>query len=128
MAKILLIDDEHVIRIPICRMLEMRGYEVIEAVDGEEGLLRYRRERPDLVISDIMMPKKSGLEVARELRASFPDVKIIAITGHFSTSPTAIVEAGADHTLMKPIRMQELLDLVEDLLEDKNPNGTHPGC
>ena len=87
-----------------------------------EGVDLYEQHKPDLVISDIFMPRKEGLETISELRHKYPEVKIIAISGgglpnHVDFLPTAEL-LGAIHTLSKPFGSAELLATVEELLND----------
>ena len=81
MQKILVIDDDILVRDTIVRILDRRGYQVLVAEDGAHGLRIFRSEHPDLVITDIIMPEKEGLETIREIRSECPDAKIIAISG-----------------------------------------------
>jgi CheY-like chemotaxis protein len=81
MHKILVIDDNVVVRNTIIQMLESEGYEVVSAEDGRRGLSVFRSEKPDLVITDIIMPEKEGIETIRDIRGEAPDTKIIAISG-----------------------------------------------
>jgi CheY-like chemotaxis protein len=81
MARILVIDDERIIRTIVKHALEEDGHEVIEAGDGEEGIQLYRKNPTDLVVTDIIMPRKEGIETIKELRRNYPDIKIIAMSG-----------------------------------------------
>ena len=117
MARILLIDDEHLIRTPIRIMLENSGHKVIEAADGEEGLQLYRQEMPDVVITDLMLPGKSGREIIRELRVDYPELKVIAMTGHAGDFLSDVMELEAEYTFIKPIFMQELSNAVTKLTQ-----------
>ena len=118
MARILIIDDEEVVRMAIRKMLELAGYEVVEAPDGEQGVQLYRQAPADLVITDIQMPRKNGLEVIQELRHDFPKVKIITITGQESEALSIANQLDVRHIFTKPFRMHELLKAVEELLEE----------
>ena len=80
-ARILLIDDEETVRTPIRRMLEECGYEVEEATDGQDGIDKYNARTPDIIVVDMFMPTKSGLEVIQEVLKGDPEAKIIAISG-----------------------------------------------
>ena len=123
MARILVIDDDVNIRVFFRQVLKRVGHEVIEAQDWLEGMRLFRRQRTDLVITDIFMPHKEGLETIRELKRDFPGIKIIAITG-------ADVFMGADHVLgmaqtfgaiyvmKKPFNVAMLLDVVERSLNE----------
>ena len=77
MARILIIDDDDRFRDMLQDMMERNGYEVVSASDGKEGIDLYRKEPTDLVITDIIMPNKEGVETMFELQRDFPDVKII---------------------------------------------------
>ena len=81
MSRILIIEDDEHVRGMLRKMLERIGYDVFDAPDGKEGLDFYRNTPVDLVITDILMPEKEGIQTIMELRREFPDVKIIAISG-----------------------------------------------
>jgi YesN/AraC family two-component response regulator len=81
MANILIIDDDQQILNMLSQILKRAGYGVVEALDGKQGLKLYRENPTDLIITDIIMPEKEGLETIMELQRDFPDVKIIAISG-----------------------------------------------
>lgn len=120
-ATILVIDDEPQLRGMVKQMLEQEGYAVVEAHNGDEGLRVFRQSPADVVITDIVMPEKEGIETIRELRRDFPGVKIIAMSGggrldsgeylHFA------LKLGAARILRKPFRRQELLETVRAVLE-----------
>ena len=116
MARILFIDDEEMVRQMFVLALELEGHDVVEASDGEEGVRLFREAPTDLVITDIKMPQKDGLEVIRGLRSDYPDVKIIAITGYEPEALTMAEELGAVHTFTKPLSMEEFVKTVDRLL------------
>lgn len=120
MELILLIDDNLKIREVLRQILERAGYEVMEATDGREGLSLYRKRQPDLVITDIVMPRKDGLETITDLRIEFPGSKIIAISGGGRLEPKPYLELakgfGANRLLTKPFGHEEFLKTVQDLL------------
>lgn len=119
-ARILVIDDDKQVRLLIRRMLESGGYTVEEATDGDEGMKMYMREPHDLVITDLIMPDKEGLETIRDLRRFNPDIKIIAISGGGSLPANNYLRMaesfGAQRTLNKPFRTEDILDSVRELL------------
>jgi len=122
MALVLIIEDEADIRSLYRRVLEHAGYQVVEAPDGDVGIAFYRERHPDLVITDIIMPEKEGIETIMELRRDFPEVKIIAISGGGQAmDPTTYLQLakglGAAMTLAKPFSKQELLDAVHEVLQ-----------
>ena len=120
MARILIIDDNTEVLGTYCRILEHAGYEVVVTVDGKKGIRLFRGIFPDLVITDILMPEKEGLETIRELKRDFPDVKIIAISGGDKVGPGNYLKMakniGAMCTLAKPIEREELLKAVRECL------------
>jgi DNA-binding response OmpR family regulator len=123
MARILVIEDEEDIRGLYKRLLKQAGHEVIEAPDGDLGITLYRSEHPDLIITDIIMPGKEGIETIMELRRDFKNVKIIAISGGGQVMPGSVClqlaeKLGASKTLAKPFSKQELLEAVAEVLQE----------
>jgi len=120
MGRILVIDDEELVRHMLRAMLEHAGHEVEEAADGEEGVRLYRERPSDLIVTDIVMPEKEGLEVIQELRRDFPGVKIIAISGGGMISPMSYLSLakkfGAQRAFFKPIDRKQFLAAVDELL------------
>ena len=116
MAKILVIDDDAVVRETIVLLLQDDGYEVLAADDGMRGMALFRSEQPDLVITDLIMPEKEGIETIRDIRGRSPDTKIIAISGgarlrNFDYLRIA-EKFGANEVLAKPFDTGDLLDSV----------------
>jgi DNA-binding response OmpR family regulator len=120
MARILIIDDDREIRHPLRLALENAGHEVLEAGDGAEGVRVWMDRGADLVITDVHMPEKDGLEVIAALKALSPDVKIIALSAGDSTgSLNSLSDAklfGAFRTIRKPFRYAEILSTIDQLL------------
>lgn len=118
--KVLVIDDDELIRLTIGNMLRKTGYTIFEAGDGNEGLDIFKREYPGLVITDILMPNKEGLETINDLRGLDAKVKIIAISGGGSVKNMSFLQLarkmGADHILTKPIKPDELFRVVGKLM------------
>lgn len=119
--RILVIDDEESVRETLCENLAESGYEVSEAIDGEQGLLLIdRKNPPHLVITDIIMPRKEGLETIMEIRKAFPSVKLIAISGGGRTRTMDFLELaeklGADAIIPKPVDMDVLEKTVSRLI------------
>ena len=102
-------------------MIERNGYEVIEASDGKEGMSLYRKNPTDLIITDLIMPGKDGIEIIQELKKDFPDIKIIAISGGGRIGPQDYLHLakmlGAQQTLTKPLELPELLKTIKELME-----------
>ena len=118
MFKILIIEDNDDNRDILKHQLEYLGYEVVEAVDGLEGLNQVAKEQPDLVIVDIMMPGIDGKEVARRLRADSKtkDLPVLAATVLFHSEDIhSCLAAGCNDVLTKPFTLQQLKDRLEKL-------------
>jgi two-component system, chemotaxis family, chemotaxis protein CheY len=120
MQKILLIDDDPLVRRTIERILQKNGYDVHLAADGLEGLRTFRTLQPDLVITDLIMPVKEGLDTIRLLRTWSPEAKIIAISGGGRVANSDLLaEAavlGASVVIAKPFEADELLVKVSNCL------------
>ncbi len=119
-GNIFVVYDEEQMRFMIRQMLEDAGYAVVEAPDGKVALWLSKEKPADLIITDIIMPEKEGLETIMELKRDFPDVKILAISGggqgdNWQYLDMAI-KMGAESTLAKPFENEELLKAVKDLL------------
>lgn len=114
--KILVIDDEPKI-VEICRdYLKAAGYDVVTAPDGAKGLAAARREKPDLVVLDLMMPEMDGLDVCRNLRRE-SDVPIIMLTARVEETDKLIgLELGADDYITKPFSPRELVARVRTVM------------
>ena len=131
MAKLLIIDDEEDIRIVLRQILERAGYEVDVAADASEGMDLLRSSGADLVITDIIMPGKDGVQTVYDIRMEFPNTRIIVISGGGNVKPmeyepaaiattaylASATAAGADLALTKPFEREELLDAVKGLLD-----------
>jgi DNA-binding response OmpR family regulator len=116
--RILLVDDDYEIVESVRLALEAKGYEVLVARDGNQGLVLADREDPDLVILDMMMPKRSGFLVLERLRRTrkFP-VRVIMITANEGNRHKAYAEKlGVDDYIRKPFPMDRLMDAIQRLL------------
>lgn len=116
--RILLVDDDHEIVESMKTVLESRGYTILVARDGNQGLALAESEEPDLVVLDMMMPKRSGFLVLEKLRRSRPDpMRVIMITANEGSRHKAYAEMlGVDDYIRKPFAMDRLLDSVDRLL------------
>jgi len=120
-AKILVIDDEPQIRRVLRTTLTSQGYTVAEAKTGDEGLQLLRDERPDLILLDVNMPGRSGLETCREIRAT-SDVPIIMLTVRSSEHDKVMaLDAGADDYVVKPFGSEELMARIRAALRRSAP-------
>jgi two-component system, cell cycle response regulator DivK len=122
MAKILLVEDNEMNRDMLSRRLERRGYQVIIAVDGEEGSRLAHLEKPDLILMDMSLPVLDGWEVTRQLKAApqTRSIPIIALTAHaMAGDREKALEAGCDDYDTKPVEMSRLLTKIQLLLSRK---------
>jgi PAS domain S-box-containing protein len=119
-ARILIIDDDVEIRAMLRNILERTGYEVVDAPDGKVAMRLHRNEPADLIITDLIMPEKEGIETIIELKRDFPEVKIIAISGGGRSGAKDYLsiaqQMGAMRIFSKPIDRDDLLEAVRELL------------
>lgn len=119
-ATILVVDDDQQVLEVLREMLRLEGHEVDLAENGLEALTALKHRRFDLVITDLIMPEKEGLETIADIRRDFGDVPIIAISGGGRGGPMNYLETaryiGANRTLNKPFARRELVEMVTDLL------------
>lgn len=132
MASILIIDDEEDIRDALQMVLDSAGYDVNVASNGNDAIELQRRKPADLIITDIIMPEKDGVNTISEFRQEFPGIRIIAISGGGGIDPmsykpeaisttaylAAAKEVGADFAITKPFERADLLQAVEKLLKN----------
>ncbi len=119
MARILLIEDNEMNRDMLSRRLARKGYDVVIAVDGEEGLEKARAEQPDLVLMDLSLPNIDGWEATRLLKAdeATRSLPVIALTAHaMQGDRERALDAGADDYDTKPVDFQRLLNKIEALI------------
>jgi len=112
MATILLVEDNEMNRDMLSRRLERKGYQILIAVDGQEGVNKARQERPDLILMDMSLPVLDGWEATRQLKADAAtrDIPIIALTAHaMAEDEKRAREAGCDDFDTKPIELPRLL-------------------
>ena len=130
-TKILVIDDDPDLQAAARTVLESKSYQVIPALDGDEGLRKVVDERPDLIVLDVIMPGKTGFDVCRELKTDpkyhfFSEIPVLLLTvypddrekAHLSMREGMLMEA--EDYLHKPFEPTELLNRVEELLKEKS--------
>jgi len=120
--RILIVDDNQDSRELVVKVLKNKGYEMIEATDGEEAIEKAVGERPDLILLDISIPKLDGYEVTRRLksREEFKETPIVALTAHAMKGDRAkALEVGCEGYISKPINIRELPDQVKSYLRGK---------
>ena len=121
-AKVLIIDDEEGIRSVLQRTLSAVGFDVVSAGTGEEGTNVFRRERVDVVVVDMVLPKKDGVETIMDIRRGFPQAKFIAMSGEKNSEMLGLAEkVGAQMRLTKPFTRQQLLGAIDEVLRSNPP-------
>ena len=130
MARILIIDDDDQVRKMLRLTLNAAGFDVVEAKDGKIAMKIFHQNPDlDLVITDLIMPEKEGIETIIELRRNSPDIPIIAISGGGRIDPNDYLylagKLGAQKTLEKPFSRKDIIDAVNELImpEGKNSEG-----
>lgn len=121
MPRVLLVEDNEMNRDMLSRRLERKGYDVVVAVDGQEGVDKAGEINPDIILLDMSLPVKDGWTVAGELKADpiTSAIKIIALTAHAMDSDRAkALDAGCDDYDTKPIDLKRLLGKIEALLQN----------
>lgn len=120
MPTIMIVDDEELIRSVIRKSLVRTGYEVIEAEDGKEAMELIQQNSVDLVIADLVMPKKGGLEIIMEINTLYPNLKKIAISGKIPTDNESIAgltdNFRVDAVFSKPFEIFDMLKVIKKLV------------
>ncbi|BDV02052.1 response regulator [Thermodesulfomicrobium sp. WS] len=118
--RVLVIDDDQLMCLALAKMLVAEGYAVEQAGDGDEGLRLYRQNPFDVVVTDMIMPDKEGIQIIRELRKLDPKIRIIAMSGGGRGGATDYLKwaklMGAKRCLSKPIKREELVEAVAEVL------------
>jgi len=119
-SKILVIDDDVVVRTAMVQFLEDLGYDVVSAEDGQRGMRLFRSEKPDLVITDIIMPEQEGIQTIAEIRRERPDAKVIAVSGGGRVGNTDFLkiarQLGATDVIAKPVDPDDFAARIERCL------------
>lgn len=127
LVKIVLAEDEPALGQIVKESLETKGFEVVLCANGEDAMEAYYKEKPQLLVLDVMMPKKDGFTLARDIRMQDPDIPIIFLTA--KSQPKDVVEGftlGGNDYLKKPFSMEELIVRIKNLLQQKDANETEP--
>lgn len=126
-TRILIVEDEPAMVAGLRDNFEYEGYEVISASDGVEGLERALTEEPDLIVLDVMMPRMSGLDVCKQLKAKKPSLPIIMLTARGQEVDKVVgLELGADDYVTKPFSIRELMARVKAVLRRASPQSPEP--
>lgn len=125
MSHVLVIDDDSAVQMLFEQVLTEAGYSVSLAANGQEGMRQVYEQKPDLVVSDIMMPDMDGLELLMELRSENPELPVIVISGGMRSGAYSFLphakKMGASLTFEKPVDMEVLLKGISDLLDPSAP-------
>ncbi|MBK7825103.1 response regulator [Nannocystis sp.] len=127
MPKILIVEDNELSRDMLSRRLRRKGYEVLVATDGQEGIAMAQRELPDLVLMDLSLPDLDGWEATRRLKANAKTqaIPVIALTAHaMSGDREKAIDAGCDEYDTKPIDLRRLLSKMIRFVEDPEASGS----
>lgn len=123
MAKILLVEDDELVRDMLTQILERASHKVIPAANGEEAIEQLKKDKPDIMVTDIIMPKKSGITLISEVKNRHPNLEIIAISGGGRLDPMGYLDLseslGASVSFEKPIDNTALLMAIDLLLHGK---------
>jgi two-component system alkaline phosphatase synthesis response regulator PhoP/two-component system response regulator VicR len=127
MSRVLIVDDEPSIVLPVKDEMSFEGFEVESAADGPSGLEKARQWRPDVLLLDLMLPGLNGFEICRQLRSLLPDLWIIVLTARGTEADRVTgFEAGADDYIVKPFSLRELVARVKVGLRRRNSPSSEP--
>jgi len=119
--KLLLVEDEEMLAMIIKETLETRGFDIILASNGVEGWSRFKLDKPDICVIDIMMPRKDGLSLVEDIRKTDENIPVIFLTAKIQTADVLKgLEAGADDYMKKPFSMEELIMRLKNLVRRSN--------
>jgi two-component system response regulator (stage 0 sporulation protein F) len=119
--KILIVDDERIITETLAGMLRHRGYEVMEALDGESAIKFIQEQTPELVLLDMKLPGIDGLEVLKTIRRDYPNVFVVVMTGYDVEYKRKVEQIGSDGFFVKPILVNVLKEKIEELFSKERP-------
>jgi len=126
MAHILVVDDEEQIRLMLQQLLERVGHQVTAVANGDEAVKTYRENPVDVIITDLIMPGKEGIETITELKREFPDVKIIAMSGGGRVGPKNYLslaeKLGAHRTFAKPFDHKKMIEAIDEIVQEEQEN------
>ncbi|RJP29196.1 MAG: response regulator [Candidatus Omnitrophota bacterium] len=113
--KILIVDDEKLVTETLAGMLQLRGYQVLQAFDGETALARLKDSAPDLVLLDMKLPGIDGLEVLKTIRKDYPGMFVVVTTGYDSQYKKKVDQIGSDGFFVKPVLVSDIKEKIEAL-------------
>jgi DNA-binding response OmpR family regulator len=126
-SSVLIIEDDDDSRRAIANLFARAEWKVLEAADGESGIELAIRNRPEVILCDLLMPKSNGFQVCRTIRQQLQPTKIIVVSGRdYAVDRASALEAGADEYLLKPITWEVLCDTIDRLLAEipRRPGAT----
>lgn len=124
LRSILVVDDDDPVRVMLARLLRTQGYTVRQASNARDARSAIEETLPDLVISDIVMPGESGIELRRTIAQKWPSLPVILISGYSAEGPAEFAARAANTTFVqKPFAADQLLSLVEQVLANRENNG-----
>src|SRR5438445_11188965 len=125
MPSVLIIEDDEDGRRAVAKLLERADWKVFEAADGDSGVELALRNRPEVILCDLLMPKSNGFQVCRTIRQQLQPTKIIVVSGRdYAVDRASALEAGADEFLLKPITWEVLRESIDRLLIPHRPRAT----
>src|SRR5437660_2468802 len=124
-SSVVIIEDDHDSRQAIARLFARADWKVFEAADGDSGVELALRNRPEVILCDLLMPKSNGFQVCRTIRQQLQPTKIIVVSGRdYAVDRASALEAGADEFLLKPITWEVLRESIDRLLIPQRPRAT----
>jgi DNA-binding NtrC family response regulator len=126
--RVLLVDDETEFVSALAERLYLRGYDTQTATSGEEALGKINSTPPDVVLLDMLMPGMNGLEVLKRIKRDHPQVQVILLTGRGSWDGIQGIREGAYDWLMKPIQIEELMQIMASAMESDEETQTKKGA
>ncbi len=129
MANILLVEDDELVRDMLTQILQRASHQVVTAANGEEAIEALKKMHPDIMITDVIMPKMSGITLISEMKSKHPTMEIIAISGGGRLDPTGYLDLseslGASASFEKPVNKEALLMAIDLLLHGTKEKITH---
>jgi two-component system chemotaxis response regulator CheY len=117
-SRILIVDDSKFMRMLLADLLTRNGFEVLEAESGEQATRIFMEESPDLVTLDILMPGRDGIETLQDLRAHFPEARVVMVTAlGMEDYIKRALDSGADGFILKPVSAEKVIETVQEVLE-----------
>ena len=116
--KVVLIVDDDLALLEALELMLKGKYEVVKATNGKEAVRVYKNIKPDLVLTDVVMPEMDGIETTEEILKIDPNAKIIGITAYYQSKEKDLIKAGAKEVLEKPFTRKKLIEVIEKYLKD----------